>query len=1539
MLHLIAAPQTKLVVADADNTLWGGVCGETASCDLLLAPRHMALQNHLLEQAKLGRLICLCSHNNPEDIERVFKERPDMPLRLEDFSGLRIGWAPKTELMSSLLVDFQAAPESVVLLDDDPLQCAQVRAEWPQMATLVWPDSDIEARRALQHFWRLDAPRQTAADSVRSEFFRADSARQQMLREMTSPEELLQKFELKIDVFPLKAGDLDRSAQLTARTTQFNFSPVRLNSAQIERLQQSECWAGVRVSDRFGDYGQVGLMGARRDGDTLRLHTFLLSCRALSRGVEYQMAAWVGMCAAEHGLSRCLIEWRVTERNYPARAFLDQIKDQLCLVEERGGAWLVPSQALSVIRPRWAGRVAIPPAGRILEANVASESAVREPPDWQRLVMELSTAAAVKEALAPTKLPAIAELTAMSPVEQALGEIWEEVLGVAELDVRADFFSLGGHSLLATKVMARIRDVFGVELGLEVLFEAPTITELCRLIVAEQLASQTGNGTRSHGPLADPEVLAPLASAQERFLVLEEYYEAPGLGNVPLKLRLNGVLDAAALAQSLYLLAVRHEALRARLVRKDGELWQVLGEPAPVRLGRSDLTLLPTAEQQRKIEVLARDEAKRPFDPEVDQLIRAHLIELQENDHVLLVTIHHSVLDATSQNILMDDLGVTYTALVANEHLQLQPSRPSFRAFAVWERAPDRQQRWHEHRHYWRNQLRGAQPPFADSSDQPTPDSVTSYRFQVHETLVEGIKAVAARARTTEFVVCLTAFSLALSDLTGRSDMVIGTPMSVRALTDFENLVGCFLNTLPIRINGVGELNLGALLTQVSKTTMEALARAEFPLEQILAAQAVRPNRDLIQTIFQLRPEALRPPKMPGLSTCFLPSLPPFARLPLSFALSPNDRGLQAVLEFASHRFDPKWIERLAGRYLVGLQRLINANAKAPALSARGSSARPGSAQRPLLFPPSKAVSARCGHLSISYDQLHDYSEALAGALRQAGLGPGARVGLVMERSIELVVGLIACLKARVTFVILDPRYPRARLDFMVADSDLALILTTATAALDFPPDGAATILDANRWSIDALSIKKTSVSDGTAAYIYYTSGSTGNPKGVLCARSGLDNLVNWFVDEFDLGADDGAFVATSPSFDLTLKNLLAPLLVGGSITLFDGPDYDVEALLKALVESPATWMNTTPTTLDLILREASMTGYAALRKLRYFFSGGETLKLDRLRDWAVSPTFEAQIVNTYGPTECTGIAGIGRVSAGPWSAGQIAPVRTKVGNVSLAVLTRGLDPTPVGEVGEVYIGGIAVGLGYWKRPRETAKKFLPDPERPGERRYRTGDLARVLPGGDIEVVGRSDLQVKIRGHRIELGEVEVALTSHPDVEEAAGFTVETETGTELRMAYVAGSGATPQPSTLRAHLGSILAAAAVPTVLFQIDRLPRTPSGKLDRLALAQGLNVEDSAEAEHATLTCLEHELAQLWTRVLKTVVASAEDDFFALGGHSLLASRLVHLVRKELKIPISIRTVFDHSTLAAMAAAIEERRNAQPVHQMSVSHDRSG
>lgn len=1535
-LYRITALQTKLVIVDADNTLWQGVCGETASCELLVQPRHLALQKKLLEQSKMGRLICLCSHNNLEDVERVFEERPDMPLRLEDFHALRVSWLPKTELISTLLSDFQTAPESVVFLDDDPLQCARVNAEWPQMAALVWPVCEIEARRVLDHFWPLDASRQTVADSVRSEFFRTDFARQQVLRDLSSPKDLLRKLELKIDIFPLHAPDLDRSAQLTARTTQFNLSPVRLTSAQIQRLQKDECWAGVRVRDRFGDYGQVGLIGARPERDKLCLHTFLLSCRALSRGVEYEMAAWVGKLALKRGLPQCLVEWRATERNYPARAFLEQVKSDLCVADDTGDAWLVSSLELSQVKPAVTRGAISLSAERSLDADLGKEVAGPAAPDWQQLVVELSTAVGVKKALTPAEPSLTAELTSMSPAQQALSEIWQEVLGVTDIDQQTDFFSLGGHSLLATQIMARIRDVFGVELGLEALFEAPTISELSGLIMGKQPASQRKKDIHSTGPLPEPELLTPLASAQERFFVLEEYYEAPGLGNVPLRLRLDGVLDAAALAESLFLLAVRHEALRAKLVRKGGELWQVIGEESPVRLNRSDLTALAAAEQQKRVELLAREEARAPFDPELDDLIRAHLIGLTGDDHVLLVTVHHSVLDAASQNILMNDLGVIYASLASNTRLQLKPPRSSFRAFAAWEGAQERQRQWPEHRVYWRNQLRGAQPPFADRIHRNTPGPVGIFHFQVHQALADAARVMASQARTTEYVVCLSALSLALHDMTGRSDIVIGAPTSIRPLTEFNDLVGCFLNTLPIRIQGLNEFNLEALLKNVNQTTRDALARAEFPLEEILAAQVARSGSDLIQVIFQLRHEPLVPPEMPGLATSFLPSPPPFARLPLSFTLAPDEQGVQAVVEFAADRFDVDWIARLAERYVARLQSLVGPAAGGAILRARIPGVRNGGVRRELLSPPSKAVAVRCGQQSISYDQLHDFSEALAASFRNARLGPGSRVGLAMERGVELVVGLIACLKVGAAFVILDPVYPRSRLDFMIADAELAIILTTAKAVSKYPLIQAATILDVDRWSIDALPTRRTAAGDATAAYIYYTSGSTGKPKGALCARSSLDNLINWFIDEFDLGNADGSFVPTSPSFDLTLKNLLAPLMVGGSITLFDGADYEFDALLKSLSNSPATWMNTTPTALDLILREASISGYAGLCNLRYLFSGGEALQLDRLRDWAASPKYKTEIVNTYGPTECSGIAGFARVPAGDWRARQIAPIGAAVGNVTIAVLTKTLSPTSVGEVGEVHIGGAAVGLGYWNRRRETAEKFLPDPERPGERRYRTGDLARVLPGGQIELIGRSDFQVKVRGHRIELGEVEAVLASHPDIEAAAAFTTLSETGTELRIAYLAASGITPRPSALRAHLAAALPSAAVPSAMYQIDFFPRTPSGKLDRLALARAFAGEGSEAVQPVGLTDLERQLAQLWTDVLKVAVESSDDDFFVLGGHSLLASRLVHLVHKEIKVKISIRTVFDHPTLSAMATAIQDLRSMQTGTQVSARQD---
>ena len=584
------------------------------------------------------------------------------------------------------------------------------------------------------------------------------------------------------------------------------------------------------------------------------------------------------------------------------------------------------------------------------------------------------------------------------------------------------------------------------------------------------------------------------------------------------------------------------------------------------------------------------------------------------------------------------------------------------------------------------------------------------------------------------------------------------------------------------------------------------------------------------------------------------------------------------------------------------------------------------------LAPISDTVAVRCGHNVLTYSQLHIFVEDIKNALNEAGIGVGSRVGILMARSIELPISIFACLDIGATFVIIDTGYPSETIRHIMVDAELSILLTCRRHGFKPLEEGLAyvpiLVLDVDNWDIKVPHLSPVPL-DTPGAYISYTSGSTGRPKGVLCSHQSLYNLISWFIAEFDLNVLDGSFVMTSPSFDLTLKNIIAPLVIGGTLTMFDGSDYDIPGALRALYLSKATWLNATPTTFNLLLLEASNESFIRLSGLRYFFSGGESLRFNLIFRWVSTTGTSCVIVNTYGPTECTGIVGFTQYKPSDIKANTLSVVKGVIKHTTVEVLSEGHNPTKVGDIGEVYIGGKAVSLGYWREARQTAERFLPSPNSHGARRYRTGDTAKVRENGCFELIARTDLQIKVRGHRVVLSDIETALCTLVEIDCAAAFVTESDDGNELHAAYVKNSIHASSAVSMRDHVRASLPTSPIPTSFISVDKIPRSFNGKIDRHALADMVSAQKEPVSSAAQLSSSEQLLSRLWSLLLKATITDRYADFFELGGHSLTAMRLAYLVRQSLDIRFTVRNVFDRPTLSGMADLIDEHIGGRPAH----------
>ncbi|HEX8273583.1 MAG TPA: non-ribosomal peptide synthase/polyketide synthase, partial [Longimicrobiaceae bacterium] len=1157
-----------------------------------------------------------------------------------------------------------------------------------------------------------------------------------------------------------------------------------------------------------------------------------------------------------------------------------------------------------------------------------------------------------------------------TPAEEVLAGIWAETLRLQTVGVGTSFFELGGHSLLATRVISRVREVFGVEVPLRALFEGPTVAELAGRV--EELR-------RAGLPVLPPVVpvertgALPLSFAQERLWFIDRLEPGSAVYNVPVAWRVGGALDRAALERALGEVVRRHEALRTTFPERDGAPVQTVAPFGGFALPVHDLAALPGAEREAQVRLRVAEEAARPFDLAAGPLFRAALLRLDAEDHVLLLCMHHILSDQWSMEVLRRELSALYAAYREGGESPLPEPAVQYPDYAVWQREQLSGEVLDRHLAYWKERLAGAPELLELPTDHPRP-AVRSYRGAHEATTLSGelLARLEARGRSegaTLYMVLLGAFQLLLGRYAGSEDVVVGSPVSGRTRRETEELIGLFLNTLVLRTDLSGDPSFRATLRRVREATLGAFEHQEIPFERLVTE--LQPERSLshsplFQVMFVLQ-EVERSPGAAG--SLELRSLAVgssgTSKFDLTLFTARHAGGLTATLEYDTELFERGTIRRMLGHLERVLEQVAaKADVRLSELELLGEAERrqvvaewnatdaayPRERCVHELFEAQAertpdAVALRHAGGSLTYGELEERADRLARRLRRLGVGPDARVGLCLERGPELMVGLLGILKAGGAYVPLDPAYPGERLAYMLEDSAARVLLTQRSLAGRLPEFGGETVVLDGAGDGGALAHSRTPApshapSPDNLAYVIYTSGSTGRPKGVAMPHRPLVNLLAWQERAGLAPAGAATLQFASISFDVSFQEIFATWGAGGTLVLTSEDTRSDLPRLARLLEAERIERLFLPFVALQHLAEAAGELGIAPASLREVITAGEQLRVtEPIRRWLARMPGCA-LVNQYGPSETHVVSA--RVLEGEPAGWPLLPsIGAPVANTRLYVVGPHLEPAPIGVPGELLLGGDALARGYLGRPGLTAERFVPDPfGGPGGRLYRTGDRARWLPGGEVEYLGRTDEQVKVRGFRIEPGEVEAALSDHPGVREALVVAREDAPGDRRLVAYVvAGGSAGVAPAELKAHLKGRLPEYMVPSAVVVLERLPLTPSGKVARRALPAPDFAP--AEARHvAPRTPTEEVLAGIWAETLRLETVGVETSFFELGGHSLLATRVVSRIRELFGVELPLRALFEGPTVAELAARVEEiRRAGLPVLPPVVPVERAG
>jgi amino acid adenylation domain-containing protein len=1129
-----------------------------------------------------------------------------------------------------------------------------------------------------------------------------------------------------------------------------------------------------------------------------------------------------------------------------------------------------------------------------------------------------------------------------TPTQEVLAGIWSEVLGDRRVGLREDFFAIGGHSLLGTQVISRVREALGVELPLRALFERPTVAGLAERIDAER---REGRGPRMSAIERVPrEGELPLSFSQQRLWFLDRLEPGNPYHNIAGALRLSGRLDVSALAAALREIVRRHEVLRTRFPETAGRPSQVIEPPGPFDLPVQDLGSLPADRREAESRRRISEEARQGFDLAAGPPFRVVLLRQAEEEHLVLFSLHHAAGDAWSFGVLTRELSVLYPALRAGAPSPLPALPVQYVDFAAWQRRNLEGETLADLLAFWRGMLADAPPELALPLDRGRPERTTLEVASLPVAIRGGLRGLRRLGRgqgATLFMTLLAALQLLLGRLSGQTDVVVGSPIANRTRPELEPLIGAFVNTLALRADLSGGPTFGQLLARVAESTLGAYDHQDLPFEKLV--EELQPERSLARTplfqvLFVLQNAPAGPLELPGLTLAPVGvARAGSARFDLTLALAESADGLDGSWEYNPEVLDASTAGRVAGCFEVLLAGLAagweRPASDLPLLSAAerhhilvdwnaaGRGPRPARLLHELFREQverrPEAVAVVHGGERVTYGELGRLTAAWAASLRALGVGPEVLVGVLMERSVEMLAGLLAVLEAGGAYLPLDPRYPRERLAFLLADSRAALLLTQE-ALLPLLPSSSSRVVTVDRGALDGEGVETwrggAADSDG-AAYVIYTSGSTGLPKGVVIRHGSAAALVAWALEAFPAAAFSGVLAATSICFDLSVFELFVPLSAGGTVILAE----DALALPELPAAGEVTLINTVPSAMAELARAG-----AVPPSVRTVCLAGEPLTRELASTVYALPGVEG-VYNLYGPSEDTTYSTGGRVERDSTRPPTIGRPLDKARSY---LLDGALQPVPVGVIGELWLGGEGLARGYLRRPETTADHFRPDPfaapwNEPGGRLYRTGDLGRLLSGGEIEFLGRRDHQVKVRGFRIELGEVEAALTALAGVRDAAVVVREDLPGGRGLVAWVVAEEGHPLSTVeLREALRRKLPAAMVPLRFTLLATLPRTPNGKLDRQDLARRpLDPGgESCRAPAAPRTPTQELLAGLFAEVLRRDSAGVTESFFDLGGHSLLATQLISRARSAFGVDLPLRALFERPTVAGLAAAID-------------------
>uniref|UniRef100_UPI0005F8269E non-ribosomal peptide synthetase n=1 Tax=Teredinibacter turnerae TaxID=2426 RepID=UPI0005F8269E len=1157
-------------------------------------------------------------------------------------------------------------------------------------------------------------------------------------------------------------------------------------------------------------------------------------------------------------------------------------------------------------------------------------------------------------------------VAASTDTEKQLVTLWAQVLkrDKDRIGIHDNFFELGGHSLMATQLLAKLRQQLGVNLPLKKLFDYPTIFRLAHAVDDDQTSGQVLPVI----PVIDRHQLnrLPLSFAQERLWFTHQLDPNSGAYNIPGAIRLTGGFSLQELDLAFATLITRHEILRTVFPSCDGVVEQEIKPGSDFQIDFRDISDQPDVDlRESRTQELCEEEAARPFDLAVGPLMRCLVIKREDGDHVILLNMHHIISDGWSLDILIRELSEVLSARREEREARLAPLPIQYVDYCVWQREYLREgPELSRQMGYWTQQLANAPESLALPTDFPRPKEQSykgaTHAFTLDKQTTAALKALSEAQGCTLYMTVLAVANVLFYRYSGQSDICVGSPIANRQHAETESVMGLFVNTLVFRNHVNGEQPFVEFLQQVKEVCLQAYAHQDIPFEKLV--EVLQPHRNpAINPLFQVMLAFQNAGETENYNNSTKSSrvyeLPRNrSKFDLTVEIDDTSDEISGVIEYSTRLFTSSRIARMASHFCFLCGSIVNdENVPLHALNIISEKEKNilNKFQNPTATLPIPSVGIQqllleqvhktpsaaaivCEDESLSYTEFYERSLELALYLQSLGCNPDDIVGICMNSPIDLLVGLWGVILAGSAYVIFDPKNPKERLLYLIEDSRAQIILSDISekVRLTVGENEKITIIEFG----DNFEIIKTqaqsliesgcrfreSQNPDNLVYLVYTSGSTGNPKGAANFHRGFANLNQWYIRDLGLSSADRILVISNPSFDLTQKNFVAPLLVGASIYLVK--EYDPFVIRQIIHREKISWINCAPSSFYGILEAP----YSDISSLTTVVLGGEPIQTNLLTGWFDCGQ-NVRLINSYGPSEASDV-----VTSYTYDAlSQVSLIGKPIKNVEIYILDCYQKSQPIGIPGEIYVGGIGVSRGYINRPELTAEKFIDNPFEPGSVMYRTGDLGRWLDDGNIEYLGRIDTQIKIRGFRVELGEIESRLNTYKDIMDSVVVARGEAGDSHLVAFYVAQATQankliTLDEQSLRAYLAEQLPEYMLPVAYVSLEHIPLTPNGKVDRRCLELQEVVITSSHSYVAASTDTEKQLVTLWAQVLKRDKdrIGIHDNFFELGGHSLMATQLLAKLRQQLGVNLPLKKLFDYPTIFRLAHAVDDDQTSGQV-----------